>query len=156
MTIPLDYYIAGSPSKIQQQIGNAVPPDLAEAVANKLVDCLDRSTVEFDDPEQMKTSECGSTDEFTIEVGTEESPWLYADKILRTVLSDNAAVVEAKQQAIPYALDALEIATRQADSDLQFEASERRLEGEDEKGGISSKLEVQAVTTEAKVKIPAQ
>jgi len=155
MTIPLDYYIAGPPAEIQKQIGNAVPPNLAEAVANKLADCLDLPTAESHSPGQDMETDAESTDNFAIEVGTEESPWLYADQILSTVLSDDAAVVEAKQQAIPSAIDALMIAERQAQIDLNFEIEEKTLEGENEKGGVSSKLEVKAVSEKAKIKLTA-
>jgi len=156
MTIPLDYYIAGAPSQIQKQIGNAVPPDLAEAVANKLVDCLNLSTAAFEEvniDHQGEGSE--SAQEFPIEVETGESPWTCANRILNTILSENAAVITAKQQAIPNALDALEIVRHQAEVDLGFEIDEKLVEGEDEKGGVSSKLEVKAVSEKAKIKLTA-
>lgn len=155
MTIPLDYYIAGSPSQIQKQIGNAVPPRLAAAVANNLADCLGLPTSEYSSTEQDVRPNSGGEDRFKIEVGTEESPWSNADKILATVLSDNAAVVEAKQQAIPYAIDALEIAQQQADVDLKFDVSEAIIRDANEKGGVASKLETKVVSTKSKIKLTA-
>jgi hypothetical protein len=155
MSIPLDYYIAGSPSDIQKQIGNAVPPKLAEAVATKLADCLNLSTAGFDDEQQDIVGDVEASGKFEVEVGTEQSPWRYADQILSTVLSENVAVIKAKQQAIPYALDALEIARRQTEIDLGFELDEKLIEGDDEKGGVSSKIEVKTVSEKAKIKLTA-
>ena len=155
MTLPLDYYIAGSPSQIQKQIGNAVPPRLVAAVANKIVECLGLTTTEYSSTEQDMRPDSGGMDKFSIRVGTEESPWTYADRILATVLSDNAAVVEAKQQAIPYAIDALEIAQQQTDIDLQFDVSEDIMKDPNEKGGVSSKLEVEVVSAKSKIRLTA-
>ena len=154
MTIPLDYYIAGSTAEIQKQIGNAVPPKLAEAVATKLADCLDLPTSEFSDERREKLTEVDCSKKFEVEVETGESPFLYADQILKTVLASNVAMVTAKKQAIPYALDALEIAKRHIEADLSFEVAEKLVEGENEKGGVSSELEIKAVSEKAKIKIP--
>lgn len=156
MTLPLDYYIAGPPSQIQKQIGNAVPPKFAEAIAEKLVDCLDLPTTSFEDVSlEHRKKESGSNQEFPITVDTEESPWTYANRILNSVLSDDVAAITAKQQAIPYALDAMEIARRQAQVDLGFEIDEKLVEGENEKGGVSSKLEIKVVSEKAKIKLTA-
>jgi DNA (cytosine-5)-methyltransferase 1 len=156
MTLPLNYYIAGSPSQIQKQIGNAVPPKFAEAVANKLVDSLDIPTAPFEDVSLEHREEGSeSEDQFPVEVDTEESPWICANRILNTVLSENVAAITAKQQAIPFAIDALEIARRQAQVDLDFEIEEKTVEGENEKGGVSSKLEVKAASEKAKIKLTA-
>jgi len=156
MTIPLDYYIAGTPSQIQKQIGNAVPPKFAEAIANRLVNSLDLPTAPFEDVGIGRQKEEWENDEeFPIKTDTEESPWNCANRILNTVLSKDVAAITAKQQAIPYALDALEIARRQAEVDIGFEVDEKLVEGEDEKGGVSSKLEVKAVSEKAKVKLTA-
>jgi DNA (cytosine-5)-methyltransferase 1 len=156
MTIPLDYYIAGPPSQIQKQIGNAVPPKFAEAIANKLVKSLDLPTAPSEGVgiEQQKEG-LESDQELPIQVDTEKSPWIHANRILNSVLSGNVAEITAKQQAIPYALDALEIARRQAPVDLGFEFDEKLVEGENEKGGVSSKLEMRAVSEKAKIKLTA-
>lgn len=154
MTIPLDYYIAGSPAKIQKQIGNAVPPKLTKSVVTKLASCLDSPISEFGEEEQEVTGSVESSNKFKIEVGTEESPWLYADQILSTVLSDSVAIITAKKRAIPYALDAMEIVKRQTEVNIEFEIDEKTIEGKDEKGGISSKIKAKAVSEEAKIEVP--
>ena len=83
---------------------------------------------------------------FTIEVDTEESPWVTADRILSTIHSAEAVVVEAQQQAIPFALDALEIAKRQTQQDLHVDLDEKLANDEQENGDVVSTMEVKVVT----------
>jgi len=152
MDLPLDYYIAGTPGQVQQQIGNAVPPGLAAAIAHELVTELGLTPTPpdtVDHPDLSATSDASGTVPFIIKIDTDESPWAHAEQILRAVLAEDAAVIRARQQAIPYALDALEIAQKQAQPELKMEVDENVIEDTEEKGGVASELETKVVTAKA-------
>lgn len=153
MDLPLDYYIAGTPGDIQKQIGNAVPPSFAEAIAQTLAESLDLPLAEFEDTDEEITGEMSCTEDqegFELEIDTDTSPWRQANRIIRTIDSESALMVKARQQAIPYAVDALEIAERQMDADLDTEVSES-VDGTDE--SPVSILEAQVVSSKAEIKV---
>lgn len=154
MDLPLDYYIAGPPGAIQQQIGNAVPPGLAAAVADELVQSLGLTPTAFTTVDYQDHSAKCDADQpvpFTIEVDTEESPWAIADSILSTIHSADAVVVEAQQQAIPLALDVLEIAKRQTRRELHVDLDKRIIGDEQEERDVVSALEAKVVTEKATI-----
>jgi len=156
MTIPLDYYIAGSPNKIQEQIGNAVPPKLAEAVVTSIFP--EKRTKESGRANRQDRSQERSTEQqpkFRVQISNDESPWHYANQILNAVHSDDAVVVETEKGAIPNALDALEISQRQSKQNLNIQISEQILHPDEEKHPISI-LKGQVVTQKTKVKMTAK
>jgi len=153
MDLPLKYYIAGTPGKVQKQIGNAVPPGLAAAVGRELATSLDLTPRPRTNPQHQTESVEKTVDEpapFTIEVGTEGSPWSHANRILHAVLAEDAAVVKARQQAIPYAIDALEIARIHADTELKVDLTEEVID--DQGGDDVSELVAEVVTKTTAVK----
>ena len=42
-TFPMDYMFTGNKVDIARQIGNAVPPKMAEAIGKSIIDCYNRS-----------------------------------------------------------------------------------------------------------------
>jgi DNA (cytosine-5)-methyltransferase 1 len=154
MTIPRDYYIAGNPSDIQRQIGNAVPPKLAERISVSLLKSLNLTTDKPDISNELETqSPEQSGNDFRIEAGSNDSPWELADRIRKTVETQGAVVIEAEQQAIPYALDAVEIAKDQSGIELEAEINEHVTRGEQEKGGATSTLETQIISKDIELQL---
>jgi DNA (cytosine-5)-methyltransferase 1 len=157
MTLPTDYYIAGLPGEIQSQVGNSVPPVLAEKVARTLATSLG---LDVDLPDSTragtksgKTAQTDGQPPFTIEVTHDHSPWHHADRIIPTLLSTNAVVVQAEGRAVPLALDALEIARRQSEIDFDIVIKEIIKEGDSWKGGVASVLQAKVLTEDATVEI---
>lgn len=154
MDLPLDYYVAGHPGQIQSQVGNAVPPRLAHAVARSLMTALGR---DLSPPARHRSSPRASDSlpagqpPFTVEVTTERSPWHYADKILHAVLTEAAVLVRAEARAIPYGLDAIEIARRQTEREMAVTIDESVVEGDSWKGGCASVLQATVVSEDASV-----
>jgi len=150
MTIPLDYYIAGTPNKIQQQIGNAVPPRFVKVVTDQLLELLDLNPSSDTEMNYQTTATETTTVEkkppFTIEISTDNSPWCYADKLLRAMHAEDSAVIQAGKQAIPYAIDTLEITKRQISCDLSIEITEEVIQDKNLKGGVCSNLEAKIMT----------
>lgn len=157
MDIPLDYYVAGQPGQIQKQIGNAVPPVLAKAVARHLVTSLGLTLEGPENPgSNARTSRDTSTSgqpPFTVEVTTERSPWLYADRLIHALIAKDAVVVEAVASAIPIAIDAIEIARRQISKELKVDFEESVKEGEEWKGGCASVLRAKVLSEKASVNV---
>lgn len=58
-------------------------------------------------------------------------------------------MVRARQHAIPYALDALEIAQRQTQTELKIGVAEKVIENEQEKAGVASEIETKVATAKA-------
>lgn len=157
MTLPLDYYISGKPLQIQSQVGNAVPPELAKAVAEKMLESLN---LETEKPESRATPQpAGSntrpsgTPPFTVEITNDRSPWHHADRLLHALLSEEAVVVKAEQSAIPNAVDAIEISRRHFGEQIRVEIQEEVREGEDWKGGYASVLHAHALTGDTKIEL---
>jgi len=151
MTIPLDYYIAGSPKDIQKQIGNAVPPKFAEKIAETLLDTLGLESVHIPEPDSSlhRPDADGADQIFKTEVESGTSPWYYADQILQAIHSKGSVVVQARQQSIPNAIDALEKAKRFTDRELDIEITESVEEGG--KSGAVSVLEAKVVSDKAEM-----
>lgn len=156
MDLPLDYYVAGTPGQVQQQIGNAVPPGLAAAVTRELLSFLGLAQDSATCTEHISQPTAQDVDEqvpFIIEVDTDTSPWSHAGRILRAVLAEEAAVVTARQQAIPYAIDALEIAKRQTQVELTIDIEETVTTDEEAKGEVVSTVEATVVTPKAATRL---
>ena len=153
MDLPLDYYIAGTPSEVQKQIGNAVPPGLAAAVGSELVTSLGLIPSPHSNSNRRQESGEKISEEqvpFTIEITTETSPWSHANRILHAVHAEEAAVIKARQQAIPYAIDAFKIAQTQTDLELDIAIDEKIID--DQEGHEVSKLVAEIMTKKAAVK----
>lgn len=156
MELPLDYYIAGQPAQIQKQIGNAVPPRLIEAVARNLLEDLSMTPGSLPD-EESRTVASNTTGQppFEVEITPTESPWQPADRILHGIQAKDAVIVKAHLQAIPYAVDALEIADRQIDQELGFEVDEEVIEVENGKYETASRLVAKAIDSKTIVNLTA-
>lgn len=153
MSIPLNYYIAGSPNQIQEQIGNAVPPKLAESLANSFF--TDRSMkhiVRSSDQTTESEKNENRKSKFRVEVSNNKSPWHYANRILKAVRSDEAVTLETVKGAVPNALDALSISQWQSKQNLDVEITEQVRHPDGEKHPISV-LQGQVITEKTKIKM---
>jgi len=110
MTIPCWYEVAGDPTAIQRQIGNAVPPYLGCAVIGALTDALGlpREPRQFQTPEQytiVPNSEQQGTDKRSIA----DSPWDETAELIGQLRSRDSVELEATRETIPRLVDALEL-----------------------------------------------
>jgi DNA (cytosine-5)-methyltransferase 1 len=154
MDLPLHYYIAGTPAEIQKQIGNAVPPGFAVAISRKVIKLLGLTTTPVPEPtpnEQEMVIE--EQPPFVIKIDTGRSPWSHANRIIHAIHAKEAVVVNASKHAIPYAIDAIEIARRQTEQDLNIDVDEIVVEDKDESGNFTSVLQATIVTAKAAVKL---
>lgn len=150
MDLPLDYYIAGPPNAIQTQIGNAVPPGLAKAVVQSLVSSIGEETgrTHTDNAKASTDTTVSPTTQapLTVEVTTQDSPYHNADRVLQTLVADEAVLVRAEGRAIPYAIDAVDIARRHIDQQLELDVEETVKYNDTLNGGCTSCLQVTVLT----------
>lgn len=123
---PIDYYLSGDYQAIQQQIGNAVPPGLAEAVVAQLLGIGDHSSEQYRSQQRVTMADGGEenqNNQISVEVGANESPWQGASEVINTLLSGKNVAVSASGKRIPNALDIADIARRSInhDVDVSFE-----------------------------------
>jgi len=136
MDIPVDYQICGPPREIQRQIGNAVPPGLAEAVIRALVEQLGIETSTFEEPDPQSAVRADGGDETgdfdgTIEVTRSQSPWAHAETVLGAVQRDEKVSVRGRGKDIAQVIDTVELTRRRVTTELDIELTESVVEDPD-------------------------
>lgn len=158
MDLPLDYYVAGHPTEIQEQIGNAVPPGLAQAVVEHLCAVggieLAPSVAAHDTTPDRPEPASPDHQPLRIRVDSETSPWEMADQLLEVVQSKGVVVARGRQHAIPHLLDAIEIARQQTAHKLHIQMEEHLEDGSIGEHKLSA-LEATVVTDSAEITLPA-
>jgi len=152
MDIPVDYQICGPPREIQRQIGNAVPPGLAEAVIRSLAEQLGLETTteqDVDSPSAVRADGGDTTGDFdgTIKITRSQSPWTHTETVLEAVQRDERVSVRGRGKAIARVIDTVELTRRRAMTDLNIELTESVVEDPD--GSKSESLSVLQASIEA-------
>ncbi|GGL57680.1 DNA (cytosine-5-)-methyltransferase [Halocalculus aciditolerans] len=144
MDIPATYEISGPPREVQRQIGNAVPPGLAESVARAMVEQLGIATDEHDvaDTTSAVRADGGVVDvkDSSITVSSSHSPWRYVEAVLPQLQEGESVTVTGRGKRIAQAIDVLELLRRQLDTELQISLTEDV--DEDPDGSKSDRLSV--------------
>lgn len=143
MDLPVDYEIRGPPREIQRQIGNAVPPGLAAAVAGAVVDQLGVTTAE---PGQSVPTPSALTDggdtvvSETVEMDGTRSPWRHAERTAAGSNGDGTVTLRGRGKRIARVIDVVELLRREFAPDVQVELEESTVEDPD--GSKSETLSV--------------
>ena len=152
MDIPVDYEICGPPREIQRQIGNAVPPGLAEAVIRSLADQLGLETTTEQDVDRSSAVRADGGDatadfDGTIEVTRSQSPWTHTETVLAAIQRGERVSVRGRGKAIAQVIDTVELTRRRVATDLNIELTESIIEDPD--GSKSESLSVLQANVEA-------
>ena len=128
MDLPKTYHIAGTPREIQRQIGNAVPPGLAEALISDLLKQADITAGVEPTAEASATRPDGGEATATehqseFEVDTSRSPWEYAAAV-KASLSDGEVTIYGEGKRIAQVLDVLQILRHQTAEEIDPTFSE--------------------------------
>ncbi len=145
MDIPVDYEICGPPREIQRQIGNAVPPGLAEAIVNELIDQLNLASAVEDDPRrEARTQADGGTSPYKdgeeVQVGGSRSPWRYAEEVMAHLDQDQSITLRGRGKRIAQVIDVVELVKRRYAETPTVELEEST--SEDPEGSKSEYLSV--------------
>lgn len=146
MDIPVDYYVAGPPREVQTQIGNAVPPRMLKAVAEKLLQqidvepqAVDASGFETVKPDGGENTVDTVKTEYKVENGT--SPWIHADDALTALRQGESIHLESTGNKIGNLIDVAELVRRNTEADLDIELEETVIEQPSGKSDVLSKLD---------------
>ena len=144
MDLPRTYYIAGGPREIQRQIGNAVPPGLAEALISALlgqagiVAGVEPTVEDFAArPDGGESSAIEHQSE--LEVDASRSPWEYAAAV-KTSLSDGEVTIYGEGKRIAQMLDVLQILRHQTAEEIDPTFSEAVVDSSNSKNEKRSQL----------------
>ena len=144
MDIPVDYEICGPPREIQRQIGNAVPPGLAESIVRSLSDQLGLATTDRGDPNVPLTARTDGGDkpvnQDSIEVGGSRSPWRYAEEAITSIQQGQQISIQGRGKRIAQVIDVLELSRRRFERDLEINLEETVIT--DPEGHKSERLSV--------------
>lgn len=119
MDIPVDYEICGPPRDVQRQVGNAVPPGLAESIVEVLLDQLGIQPVALkhaSSPAPIRADGSGmtpDTDDVT-EITADYSPWRYIETIMPKLESGETVEIAGRGKSIASVIDVLEMIRRHA------------------------------------------
>jgi len=143
MDLPRDYYIAGAPREIQRQIGNAVPPGLAETLISEM---LEQAGIEVNAAPVQEAStarpdggEASSPEQSVFEVDASRSPWNYAADVEAT-LHDGEVTLHGEGKRIAQLLDVLQILRHQTSVSIDPEFSEEVVDSSSSKSERLSRL----------------
>lgn len=119
MDIPIDYEICGPSREVQRQIGNAVPPGLAESVVEALLGQLEiepKGHEQEREPAPIRADGSGKTPEADdlIEVTPDYSPWRYVETIIPKLDVGESAKVVGRGKRIASVIDVLELIRHRA------------------------------------------
>ncbi len=144
MDIPVDYEICGSPREIQRQIGNAVPPGLAEAIVRGLIDQLSLDAATKEMPKEVQKRADGGASPYedgeVIQVGGSRSPWKYAEEVMAHLEQGEAITLRGRGKRIAQVIDVVELVRRRFDDTLDIELEEST--SENPEGSKSNYLSV--------------
>ncbi|RDZ65347.1 hypothetical protein C5B90_02990 [Haloferax sp. Atlit-12N] len=145
MDIPVDYEICGPCREVQRQIGNSVPPGLAESIVRAMLEQLGIETPAVSDTERSASVRAdggnASVDiDATVTVSPEYSPWHYVESILPKLERGESVSIVGRGKRIAQAVDVLELLRRRLDSDPEIRLTEDVQE--DPSGSKSDRLSV--------------
>lgn len=145
MDIPIEYEISGPPREVQRQIGNAVPPRLAEAIVRSLLEQLELSPGEhevnrFSDPVRADGSGVSVDTDEPVEISPEHSPWRYVESLMPALEAGETVSVTGRGKHIAKVIDVLELIRNRSNSEPEIYLSEEVVEDPD--GLKSDKLSV--------------
>jgi DNA (cytosine-5)-methyltransferase 1 len=149
MDIPTSYYVAGSPRDIQRQIGNAVPPGLAENIVAHLLTQIDTDFDRIDDhptPEADGGQTDGREYQTSFEVQNGTSPWKHAEEAILALEDGSTVTLRGHGSDISNVIDTVEIVRRQSHLEPETDLSTEVIESEDSKSDVLSVLEVTLVS----------
>lgn len=114
MDIPIEYEIRGPPREIQRQIGNAVPPGLAEAIVRSLLDQLDISPGDHEDnrvvdPVRADGSGVSANADGHFEIAPDQSPWRYVEAIVPKLAGGETVSLTGRGKHVSNTVDVLEL-----------------------------------------------
>lgn len=129
MDIPVNYEICGPPREIQRQIGNAVPPGLAEAVVQTMLEQLGVAVTKQDTANTPKSAHTdgGAVSTETngsIDITATHSPWHYVELILPKLTQGEAVAITGRGKQVANVIDVLELIRRQLNSELNISLNE--------------------------------
>ncbi|MFP9193179.1 DNA (cytosine-5-)-methyltransferase [Natrialbaceae archaeon A-CW1-1] len=124
MDIPVDYEIRGHQREIQRQIGNAVPPGLAEAIIGSLVDQLDLDPGDYESEPTAKTRVASDGGETSVdidatdgvEIGSSRSPWRIADAVIAQLKQDDEVTISGQGKQVAVVIDVAELVRRRLEN----------------------------------------
>ncbi len=143
MDVPVDYEICGPPREIQRQIGNAVPPGLATAVAEAMADQLGIGTAESN--QSVSTSAVladggDTTVNQPVEIDGTHSPWRHAERIAARANKTETITIKGRGKRIAQVIDVVELLQRQFTLDVRTDVEESVVQDPD--GSKSDTLSV--------------
>jgi len=152
MDIPVDYEICGSPREIQRQIGNAVPPGLAEAIVRGLIDQLNLDADAQEMPnEGVKKRADGGTSPYEngeeIQIGGSRSPWKYAEEVMAHLDQGQSITLRGRGKRIAQVIDVVELVRRRFTETPEIELEQST--SENPEGSKSDYLSVLRVNIES-------
>jgi DNA (cytosine-5)-methyltransferase 1 len=145
MDIPTEYEIRGAPREIQRQIGNAVPPGLAEAIVRSLLEQLELSPEEQElnhtsDPVRADGSGVSVDTDETVEILPGHSPWRYVESLTPALAAGETVSITGRGEHISNVIDVLELIRNRLNTEPEISLSEDVVE--DPGGSKSDKLSV--------------
>lgn len=130
MDIPLEYEIRGPTREVQRQIGNAVPPGLAEAVVGSLMEQLklspsNQGKSQIIDPICTDGSGVDMDTTGQVEVTPDYSPWRYVKSIMPKLAGGETVSLTGRGKHIAYVVDILELIRRRANTEPEVSLNEK-------------------------------
>lgn len=143
MDIPIDYEICGPSREVQRQIGNAVPPGLAEAIVEALLNQLGiepESRDQSQDPTPIRADGSGMApdEDGHLEITPDYSPWRYVETIMPKLEAGETVEIIGRGKRIASVIDVLELIRRRANVVPQISLQEEV--DEDPEGSKSDRL----------------